>query len=291
MASRSRKSRSSSGGSGGGVNKVVWALVVAGLIFAFFQIPYDPGVKGIWGVVEAKAKTVENWAKNAGPNIEEWISSIIQGGSAQNPPSPTGVTYEPYKPLNGGSVEETNGKLSGIQVSPAQQVAYNRDEWNHWVDVRSCWTVREQVLARDAVAGSLNMKDGNGNPTTDVNAACEIISGKWVDSYTGTEFTNPKDLDIDHMIPLKYAATHGGQAWDKGRKQSYANSLEPGHLIAVSASANRSKSDKGPADWSPSNEAYKCNYASSWISVSNTWGLSVTEADKNALQKMLETCK
>lgn len=290
MASRSRKSRSSGGG-GAGINKIVWALAVAGLIFAFFQIPYDPGVKGIWGVVEAKAKTVENWAKNAGPNLEQWVSDLIRGGDSPNTPGPTGVTYEPYKPLNGGNVGESQNQLGSITVSPAQNINYNRDEWKHWVNVRSCWDVREQVLARDAEAGSLSLLDGSGNPTTDVNAACEIVSGKWIDAYTGTEISNPRDLDIDHMIPLKYAATHGGQSWDAGKKESYANSLEPGHLIAVSASANRSKSDKGPSEWVPSNEAYKCSYASSWISVSSKWGLSTTDADKKALENLLATCK
>lgn len=291
MASRSRKTRSSGGGGGGFTAKAVWAIVVAALIFAFFQIPYDPGVKGIWNVAESKAKTVEAWAKNAGPNIEEWVSSIISGGRSQ-PALPGGdVTYEPYKPLPGASVEQSTGQLAGIQTGDAQNVAYNRDEWNHWVNVRTCWTVREQVLARDAQPGSLIMLDSAGNATTDVNTACEITGGTWVDFYTGSTITNPKDLDIDHMIPLKYAATHGGQGWDKGKKEAYANSLDPGHLLAVSAGANRSKSDKGPSEWIPSNESYKCSYATSWISVSVKWGLTATEADKNALQKMLETCQ
>ena len=38
------------------------------------------------------------------------------------------------------------------------------------------------------------------------------------------------------------------------------------HLIAVSASANRSKSDQGPEEWRPPDESYWCDYAVDWVS-------------------------
>lgn len=287
MASRSRKG----GGSNSTGNKVLWALVVGGMIFAFFQIPYDPGVKGIWGVVESKAKTVETWAQGVGPGIGDWVSDLITGGSSREEIAPS-TGYEPYKPIEGsGTPEQISNSLNGVTIAPAEKVAYNRDEWNHWVNNRDCWTVREYVLARDAEPGSLSLVDGAGNPTADVNVACEIKSGTWIDPYTGQSFTNPSDLDIDHMIPLKYAATHGGQAWDSNRKQEYANSLDNSHLLAVSASANRSKSDKGPGDWKPSNKSYECAYASSWVNIASKWQLSVTEKDANSLKEMLATCQ
>jgi hypothetical protein len=169
---------------------------------------------------------------------------------------------------------------------------YNRDDWNHWVNVRSCWTVREQVLYSEAQEGSVTLKDQDGKPTSDVNKACEITGGTWVDPYSDNTFTNPKDLDIDHMIPLSYTNGHGGSSWDKKKKETYANELGySNHLIAVSAKENRSKGDKGPSVWKPSNQAYWCQYATDWVNISVQWSLSTTDADKKALGEMLATCK
>lgn len=299
MANRSRRS---SGGRGGGTaEKAIWFFVIAGLVFAFFQIPYDPGAKGIIEILQSKAKNVQEWAAGIAPSISEKVEDIIKGGDSPTPPKP-GEGVDPYE-NNGGngdnggtdnsgvSNEDATNSLNGIAISDASKVSYNRDEWNHWINIRSCWTVREQVLARDAVDGSLVLKDKDGKATTDINSACEITGGKWVDVYSGKEITNPKDLDIDHMIPLNYAAQHGGQAWDKTKKEQYANNLDGTHLIAVSASENRSKSDKGPSKWKPSNTAYYCEYGKSWVSVASKWQLSVTQADADSLKEMLATCK
>ena len=291
MASRSRKTRSGGSGGGRGFDKILWFLVVAGLIFAFFQVPYDPGVSGITNILKSKAETVQKWATGVGPAIAEGISDILKGGGGQPDVDAPGHTpYEPNKPGGDKTKDEVASLLNGLTIAGPEKVSYNRDEWNHWVNVRSCWTVREEVLARSATPGSLVLEDKNGVAVTDVSAACAVTGGEWADPYSGKVFNNPRDLDIDHMVPLKYTATHGGQVWDEARKESYANSLEPGHLLAVAAGENRSKSDKGPGDWKPSNKAYYCEYASNWVGVSKTWGLSVTEKDEKALTEMLSTC-
>jgi hypothetical protein len=290
MANRSRRS---SGGRGGGTaEKAIWFFVIAGLIVAFFQIPYDPGAKGIIEILQSKAKSVEEWAAGIAPSIGDKVEEIIKGGSSPTPPKP-GEGIDPYE--NGGTgssgVDQTTAEnaLASVPIADASKVSYDRDEWKHWIDVRSCWTVREQVLARDAV--EVQFLDKNGKTTTDINSACEIAGGKWKDFYSGKEITDPRSLDIDHMIPLNYTAQHGGQAWDKQKKQDYANNLDGTHLIAVSASENRSKSDKGPSKWKPSDTSYYCEYAKSWTTVASKWQISVTQADATALKEMLSTCK
>ena len=74
-------------------------------------------------------------------------------------------------------------------------------------------------------------------------------------------------------------------------KRRYANVLtDATHLIAVTASANRSKGARGPDQWKPPNPAYWCTYATDWVGVKNTWELTVTAAEAAALTEMLSTC-
>ena len=58
--------------------------------------------------------------------------------------------------------------------------------------------------------------------------------GKWKDPYTGRIFTDPSQLDIDHVIPLKEAWESGAKTWSRKKKREFANALDnPDHLIAV----------------------------------------------------------
>lgn len=120
---------------------------------------------------------------------------------------------------------------------------------------------------------------------------CRVASGQWVAPFTGAVVTDPSKLDIDHLVPLANAYRSGGHAWDSDRKRAYANDLSnPAHLVAVTASANRSKGARGPEDWRPPDEAYWCQYARDWMAVKVVWELTVTPAEVEALGEMLETC-
>ncbi len=121
---------------------------------------------------------------------------------------------------------------------------------------------------------------------------CKVESGLWEGPYTGEVFTDPGSLDIDHMVPLANAHRSGGWAWNEDKKREYANDLSyDGHLIAVKASANRSKGSKGPEDWRPPRREYWCRYALDWISIKSSWGLIATESEADALQEMLTVCE
>ena len=63
---------------------------------------------------------------------------------------------------------------------------------------------------------------------------CRVESGEWNGPYTGEQFTDPIDLDVDHMVPLANAHRSGGWLWSESRRRDYANDLSyEGHLIAV----------------------------------------------------------
>ena len=107
---------------------------------------------------------------------------------------------------------------------------------------------------------------------------CRVASGEWLGPYTGQRFTDPRQLDIDHLVPLRHAHDTGAGAWSAARKRQYANYLaQPAHLVAVEARVNRSKGAKGPADWRPPNQAYWCQYATDWQAIKEQWGLRSDE--------------
>ena len=71
---------------------------------------------------------------------------------------------------------------------------------------------------------------------------CRVSASEWLAPYTGTVVTDPSQPDINHMVPLGNARTSGASNWSANQRERYANYLDdPQHLIAVTASANRSK--------------------------------------------------
>lgn len=285
MASRRKNS-------GGGVfSKALWALVIASLIVSWYKTPIQGNPSNImeWG--QAKSAAVEAWVKswtNGGNSLD-----IPKIGNGSNPTTGGGSATSGGITPNTSTVppSETSSKLNALTVANAEKVSYKREEWKHWNTVSGCWDVREEVLNRDAVPGSVKYLDKDKNPTSSKAQACSIQSGQWVDYYSGKTFTDPTKLDIDHMIPLSYTAQHGGQGWDSNKKSEYANSMQTGHLVAVSASENRTKGDKGPSVWKPSDKGAWCQYATDWVSVAGSWNISIAQADKDALSSMLATCK
>ena len=169
-----------------------------------------------------------------------------------------------------------------VAAVPSPIPAYDRGEWRHWTDEDGdCQDTRQEVL----VAESLN-------PVTfEDMRQCRVASGLWSGPYTAESFDSPRSLDVDHMVPLGNAHQSGGWAWSPEMKRQYANDLSyDGHLIAVKASANRSKGSKSPADWKPPDHSYWCLYAIDWITIKNAWQLTATQPEAEALGTMLATC-
>ena len=160
--------------------------------------------------------------------------------------------------------------------------AYDRDDWTHWIDVDGdCQNARHEVLIEESVTA-----------VSFTNAEeCTVANGEWQAPFTDTTVTVARDLDVDHLVPLVNAHRSGGWAWADETKEDYANDLSfDNHLIAVTASANRSKGARGPEEWKPPFEGYWCEYALSWITVKDSWGLTATAGEWAALTEMLGTC-
>jgi len=160
-------------------------------------------------------------------------------------------------------------------------VPYDRNLYPTWRDEdEDCQDTRQEVL----IAESLQ-------PPEMDDRGCRVVSGRWFDSYTGQTFTDPGDLDIDHIVPLAEAHRSGGDEWSAERRLNYANDLfHVDTLIAVSASANRSKGAKDPAQWLPSNQSYHCEYVRKWVVIKATWSLEMDAAEALTITDVLRGC-
>ncbi|MGA0209690.1 MAG: HNH endonuclease family protein [Candidatus Nanopelagicales bacterium] len=166
--------------------------------------------------------------------------------------------------------------LDALPVSPEQASGYDRDLFRHWSDLDGdgCNT-REQVLIDERKAGQVR--------------GCDVMGGRWRSVYDGDVTSNPSSFDIDHYVPLKEAWDSGAWRWNAATRERFANDLGyAGALIAVSASSNRSKSDRDPAEWLP--ERGICAYAKTWIAVKFRWRLAVDTTEKSALRRILQGC-
>ncbi len=75
-------------------------------------------------------------------------------------------------------------------------------------------------------------------------------------------------------------------------RRQFANDLSwPGSLIAVSASANRSKGARDPADWLPPNEEFHCEYVRNWVIIKAYWRLAMDDAERDAVYSVLAECE
>lgn len=123
------------------------------------------------------------------------------------------------------------------------------------------------------------------NITMRGTSKCGVQSGDLADPYTGQsihfEYGGKSEIDLDHVVPLKAVWDFGGADWTLEKRTAIAN--DPMNLFLAQASANRSKGDKTPAEWMPSNKAFACEYASRYAGVAAAYGLPMSTTDKDSL--------
>ena len=190
----------------------------------------------------------------------------------------------------GGGGSSGTADLSGVctlsgaaascnQTTSSDCPTYDRSLYGNWIDADSdCQNTRAEVLIQENL-GSLTFSSSSG---------CTVDTGEWYDPYTDQSFYYASSLDVDHFVPLKEAHESGGWAWDSTQRKQFANFLgDSNHLIAVSASANRSKGARDPSEWLPTNQAYHVQYAKAWVGIKVLWGLTSDSKELDTLRSIL----
>ena len=212
-------------------------------------------------------------------------AEVVTAPTRTSQPAPPLPSATPIPATSVPSTPEASAIILRIKVAELSDdlPRYDRGEWRHWTDEdRDCRDARQEALIAESTV-EVTYADGD---------KCRVQKGHWVGPYTGTEVTDPSDLDIDHMVPLANAHRSGGWSWSSEKKSAYANHLAyPGHLVATTARANRTKGAKGPEEWRPPDEGYWCQYALDWIEIKRAWNLTATEEEFNALREMAGTCE
>ena len=176
------------------------------------------------------------------------------------------------------TAEVAINELAAVTIADETHAdTYDRKKFIHWATVQGQCDARETVLIRDG-------------ENVETNAKCSPVSGTWHSPYDGGVWTDPQDLDIDHMVPLKEAWRSGAWEWDTAKRKAFANSLSDSQLWAVTDNVNQAKGDKDPSVWRPPLASFECEYARSWVDVKFDWGLTMQPAERSALEKMLATC-
>ncbi|MCX6497916.1 MAG: DUF1524 domain-containing protein [Arthrobacter sp.] len=168
----------------------------------------------------------------------------------------------------------------------APKTGYSRDQFGQaWADVdhNGCDT-RNDTLRRDltAVAFKAGTRD------------CVVLSGALNDPYTAKLInfvrgnSTSTAVQIDHVVALSDAWQKGAQQLSPAQRLAFAN--DPLNLLAVDGPANMQKSDGDAATWLPANKSYRCAYVARQISVKASYALWVTQAEHDAMARILGDC-
>ena len=252
-------------------------------------------------VVRKRAKAACDYAKQLNPALSTWFQNkptkarsyagkvlltvksptiVSEAEQGVADPQPTQKDPTPAQQPEQSNAGQLNSLILSLTVASEYTSGYDRSLFKHWVDEDGdgCDT-RKEVLIQESIT-----------PVT-VGSGCSIAGGKWVSAYDLQETTDSSTFDVDHMVPLKEAWDSGAWIWSAATRQAFANDLTYAHsLIAVSASSNRSKSDRDPSDWLPTNTEYLCEYTVAWVQVKARWSLSVDAAEKSKLLSLASDC-
>lgn len=158
--------------------------------------------------------------------------------------------------------------------------SYNREDWKHWNDADGdCMNTRHETLLAQA--------DGIVKLSPD---GCYVSTGLWVDPFSGKTLHRASDLDVDHIVPLKWAYDHGGSLWSSEKKERFPNDAL--NLLAVDDGLNQSKGAKGPSEWLPPNHAFRCEYLGLWRLVLEAYpSLTMRPSEHRVFNRQLNACE
>jgi hypothetical protein len=209
------------------------------------------------------------------------MSPLLATASASPAPvSAAKVTASPA--ANASPTTFAAGELAALARLSIKGLApitgYSRAQFGPtWPELADC-DARNRVLARDLTK-------------TTLQGSCIVKTGTLLSPYSGATINfgpNPAAVQVDDVVALPDAWQTGAQTWTAGKREIFANDLL--ELLAVDAASAEQKGDADAATWLPSNKAFQCDYVETQIDVKTRFGLWVTQAEHDAIARVLASC-
>lgn len=162
----------------------------------------------------------------------------------------------------------------------APKTGYSREQfYDGWPNVDGC-SLRQRILKRE-LGDTARLND------------CNVVAGEYDEPYTGEHviLSSREDvskIQIDHVVALSDAWQKGAQYMSAETRREIAT--DPLNLLAVDGAANKQKSDGDAATWLPKNKKFRCQYVARQISVKYKYSMWVTQAEKEAMVRVLSNC-
>lgn len=174
---------------------------------------------------------------------------------------------------------KTGGRLpKGLQVArlePQADTGYSRSRFGHgWADEDGdCQNSRMEALAAQSTI-AVRYADAR---------KCRVVSGRWISPFTGNVLHNASEIDIDHVVPLKWAWDHGASEWPQEKRERFAN--DQVNLWSVELSLNRQKGAHGPDDWLP--PSGRCQYITRFVRIAKIYGLLLDDSQSDGYKRQV----
>jgi len=220
-------------------------------------------------------------------NSGSYEQEIVEPNDAQN--TSESLQVEPLGAVSETAFDENQTLattiLEKLEIKGrAPKTGYDRAEqfYKSWPSINGC-SLRQMIIRREL-----------GDTATLADDGCTVVSGSFVEPYTGNQMTFYQKSDfsqkiqIDHIVALSDAWQKGAQ--QKTKDERYALATDPLNLIAVDSAANKQKSDGDAATWLPPNKTFRCQYVARQVSVKYKYGLWVTQAERDAIISVLQNC-
>ncbi len=218
-----------------------------------------------------KSEEIKTWARSHLVAVGHSSSRPILNESGNEDPGKSRRVVFRATPDRKEVLKEIGSELQAA----VSKMSYQRSFFGTWGDRDGdCVNQRHEML----------MQRSETEPIMSTNG-CNVVSGFWSDPYTGSVFQLSREVEIDHLVPLSWAWDRGASQWQDDRRRKFFS--DPRNLVVTSSAVNRQKLDKGPEEWLPPNQEYRCSYLYDFKKLVEVYQLEPNPRERAALGSLV----
>ena len=171
--------------------------------------------------------------------------------------------------------------LDSVAVANERPTGFRRALFSENLDTDrdGCRTTEEVLIRESSVAPTIGRR-------------CRVTAGSWLSPYDGVTATRASAVRVTPLVGLREAWESGAHSWTAARRAEFANNLTDVTAFAV---VNRKvalqRGERDPSNWLPPLSSFHCTYATNWVNLKATWGLSMDQSEYARLRNVLGACR